>query len=1200
MRNHATGVAILLAIAIVALVALPASAVTWLTANGTTSGTITTPGNIVIRCNASATGARLRFVVGADLDGSGQLEAGEPVLGTLGTVTDGGWTDEDATSGVVQLSGYVEVNVGGPIVLQAVDENGTTVGHVYSMNYTHPAQSVSGTVLYNDGSPGAGLLVSTMMESNLGTVCFTDAAGKFALYLPAGQNLIGVVSNTEGGGFSRSQRGVPLMHWVDLGAGAAKTGENFTMYIGPGSDITGTVTESDTGHPVPAVSVMAQETSTFETVSALSDINGGYALHVFPGTWTVRAEASGQAGPYGDPAEQNVVVGSSNVVVDFSLPHLDYRIYGIVTGPGSAAVSTAWVWAQGTSGYGEASTNGQGHYEIWVTPDSYWVGPSDESGNCTFLTASIAAVTVPPSTRVDLSMVARGYTASGRVTFEGTTTGVPYAEVWFEDTSALYADEFWTITDGQGYYSLKVPAGTFDAYASSWMYWDLAGPVSLTFPPSHSGVNFSLTPSHSAPTLSEGGVTPSSGGVGGQLFTFSVTYTSADNSSPADVYVVIDSWPQPMVAADPSDTDYTDGAVFYYQTTLSAGTHYFWFGALDDSMLQARLPTSGSLGVTAVTGGTVAGYVRDAVTLGGIAGALVQVKSGATVVASGSTDGSGNYSILAPVGTYTVVASSHNYITAEAVGVSVTANQTTTRNFALTPSGIVEGYVTAGGPALADAQVTITGAVQRTVSTDATGYYRIDQDVPAGAYAISASKRFYDTETRTGVSLPAGTVVTEDFALIATGELMGQVRIVGTTTAIQGAEVKAYLGGVLKASATTNADGIYSMTQGLPSGTYVVSAANAGYVTQTKAGISITSGSTSYCNFNLSASGTLMGQVRIKGTTTDLPGAEVKAYLGGLLMATATTNSSGIYSITANLPTGTYVVSAAKDGYCTQTKASISVSAGATTYVNFNLDPSATLMGQVRVKGTTTAIPGATIKAYLGAVLMATGTTASDGIYTIARDLPAGTYVVAASKSGCVTQTKTGISCTAGATTYVNFNLEASGALKGQVRIASTTTDIAGATITCYLGDVLQATGTTDANGIYEINSELPAGTYTVTAAKSGFVHQTKSNIAVTAGVTTFVNFNLQVSGKLKGQVRDAVTGAPLIGATVIARSGGVLRATTTTTAPWGIYEIDRDLPPGTYSMNASKAGYVDQGKIGVVVSAGVTTYVNFNLQPQL
>jgi len=75
--------------------------------------------------------------------------------------------------------------------------------------------------------------------------------------------------------------------------------------------------------------------------------------------------------------------------------------------------------------------------------------------------------------------------------------------------------------------------------------------------------------------------------------------------------------------------------------------------------------------------------------------------------------------------------------------------------------------------------------------------------------------------------------------------------------------------------------------------------------------------------------------------------------------------------------------------------------------------------------------------------------------------------------------------------------------------------------------------------------------------------------------------------------------GAPIIGATITARSGGVVRAAGTTVGPYGIYEIASDLPAGPYSVLCQKAGYQDFGRIGIVVTAGATTYVNFPLTPR-
>jgi immune inhibitor A len=255
------------------------------------------------------------------------------------------------------------------------------------------------------------------------------------------------------------------------------------------------------------------------------------------------------------------------------------------------------------------------------------------------------------------------------------------------------------------------------------------------------------------------------------------------------------------------------------------------------------------------------------------------------------------------------------------------------------------------------------------------------------------------------------------------------------------------------------------------------------------------------------------------------------------------------------------------------------------------------IMGQVRERGTTTDLVNAAVGAYLAGHPKATTATASDGIYVLDHYLPAGEYVVSAAKAGYVTQTKNHISVSCGATTYVNFNLEPIPSLKGQVRDRDTGLSLVGAAVKVYQGASLVASAVTQAPyGIYQLGGEVPPGTYTVTASQAGYVRQEKWNVVVIADTTTFVNFNLGLSGKLKGQVTDKVTGAPLIGATVIARSGGVLWATGTTTAPWGIYEIDSDLPTGQYVTQASKTGYLPQGRAGITVNAGATTYVNFFL----
>lgn len=71
--------------------------------------------------------------------------------------------------------------------------------------------------------------------------------------------------------------------------------------------------------------------------------------------------------------------------------------------------------------------------------------------------------------------------------------------------------------------------------------------------------------------------------------------------------------------------------------------------------------------------------------------------------------------------------------------------------------------------------------------------------------------------------------------------------------------------------------------------------------------------------------------------------------------------------------------------------------------------------------------------------------------------------------------------------------------------------NIAGATVSTNTGGY---SATTDANGNYTI-SNVAAGTYNVTASKSGYVSEVKNGISVTAGQTTTCNFtNLYIAAQ--------------------------------------------------------------------------------------
>lgn len=74
-------------------------------------------------------------------------------------------------------------------------------------------------------------------------------------------------------------------------------------------------------------------------------------------------------------------------------------------------------------------------------------------------------------------------------------------------------------------------------------------------------------------TLSLGGVSPVSG-TPGTPFTFSVTYTSANNIAPQTTEVFVDGLPITMSTAD---VNYTDGSVYTCSASLLAGVHHYYF-----------------------------------------------------------------------------------------------------------------------------------------------------------------------------------------------------------------------------------------------------------------------------------------------------------------------------------------------------------------------------------------------------------------------------------------------------------------------------------------------------------------------------------------------------------------------------------------------------------------------------------------------
>ena len=215
-------------------------------------------------------------------------------------------------------------------------------------------------------------------------------------------------------------------------------------------------------------------------------------------------------------------------------------------------------------------------------------------------------------------------------------------------------------------------------------------------------------------------------------------------------------------------------------------------------------------------------------------------------------------------------------------------------------------------------------------------------------------------------------------------------------------------------------------------------------------------------------------------------------------------------------------------------------------------------------------------------------TTGTNGSYVLS-NVPAGTYDVTASKVGYASQTINSVAVSAGQTTSgIDFTLSVNtGTISGTVKDTAGN-GIVGASVSTSPGGYSTTTGT---NGSYVL-SNIPPGTYNVTASKTGYVSQTINSVAVSAGQTTSgIDFTLSVNtGTISGTVKDTA-GNGIVGASVSTSPGGY----STTTGTNGSYVLSNVLA-GIYSVTASKTGYNPVTYNNVTVNASQVTTVNFTL----
>jgi Carboxypeptidase regulatory-like domain len=227
-----------------------------------------------------------------------------------------------------------------------------------------------------------------------------------------------------------------------------------------------------------------------------------------------------------------------------------------------------------------------------------------------------------------------------------------------------------------------------------------------------------------------------------------------------------------------------------------------------------------------------------------------------------------------------------------------------------------------------------------STTTDTSGYYTLSS-VAVGMQSVTVNATGYPQAAAT-VNVSSGNTTLQDFSLgsASNGAISGAVSDSQTPAQPVSAATVSYTGtgGTTgSGSTTTSTSGGYTFN-GVPPGTYSVTASHTGFTTPAAQPVTVTAGTSATANFTMTATSGISGTVTDQ-TSAPVNGATVSyTGTGGTTGGgSTTTNSSGAYTLNG-VPPGTYLVSASATGYTSPSAQTVTVTTGTTTSgVNFTL-----------------------------------------------------------------------------------------------------------------------------------------------------------------------------------------------------------------------------------------------------------------------
>ncbi|MFS0766942.1 carboxypeptidase regulatory-like domain-containing protein [Peribacillus phoenicis] len=606
--------------------------------------------------------------------------------------------------------------------------------------------------------------------------------------------------------------------------------------------------------------------------------------------------------------------------------------------------------------------------------------------------------------------------------------------------------------------------------------------------------------------------------------------------------------------------------------------------------------------------GSISGNIRDG-NGNPITGGNVFIRvfdSNGVLIKSVTAQSDGTYGILdlAP-GTYNLVAEAPNY-SASTVTTVVEANQTTALDIQLAPNpASVIGQVLIQGmnTPLQGAVVTssVNGQLIASTVTDVNGNFQLT-NLPPGNVEIAVSQPGFALDVQT-VNLNPGETeqITVSLATLP-GAISGTIINQQTSDPISGAAITIRQfspAGPVAGTAVTDAQGTFLVT-GLPPGSYTVVAQAAAFGTQAASSV-VFANEVSDVMIGLTPTpGTIQGTVRSTDGNVPLPGSTVRVIRrDGTLVDEALTDGSGFYVI-EGLPADSYTLFVLNESY-QNLAIGFDILPAQVTELDVFLSPNpGVLTGTV-----TDLFSGGPIAEAVVLVFPSQGVTAitqtvtdQNGQFSVTGLAP-GEYNIVASASN-YSRRGAGAVIFADQTTNIIIQLAPNPATITGTITGPGGTPLTNATVRVLdQNETVLGTAITDEKGIYAIGN-LSAGTLTIIASAPDFA-ATLTAVTVTPG-QLIPNVNIELTplfGTISGQITNANTGDPIVGAIAVVRTvgGTSVIITSDTTDAAGNYLI-RGLAPGSYSIVGTASGF-GAITVGAIVSANETATANIALPPE-